>query len=93
VVVSVIVWELHLEGCHSLKEKRSILRSLKDRLRDRHNVSVAETDHQDAWQRAELSVAIVSSDRRQAQRLIERVDAMVASAPRVRILDTTTITY
>jgi uncharacterized protein YlxP (DUF503 family) len=76
-----------------LKEKRSVLRSLKDRLRDRHNVSVAETDHQNTWQRAELAVAIVSADRRQAERLVERVDAMVAAAPRVRILDTATITY
>ncbi len=92
-VVSVIVWELHLEGCTSLKEKRSILRSLKDRLCNRHNVSVAETAHQDSWQRAELCAAIVSSDRKLAQQVIGRVDEMVASNPRVRIMDTTTITY
>jgi uncharacterized protein YlxP (DUF503 family) len=93
VVVSVIAWELHLEGCTSLKEKRSIIRSLKDRLRNRHNVSVAETDHQDVWQRAELSAALVSSDRRMAEQVLGRVDEMVASEPRVRIIDTTTITY
>ncbi len=92
-VVSVIAWELHLEGCTSLKEKRSILRSLKDRLRNRHNVSVAETDHQDMWQRAELCAALVSSDRRMAEQVLGRVDEMVASEPRVRIIDTTTITY
>ncbi len=92
-VVSVVAWELHLEGCTSLKEKRSILRSLKDRLRNRHNVSVAETDHQNTWQRAELCVAVVSSDRNLAQQVIARVDEMVASEPRVRVIDTTTITY
>lgn len=92
-VVSVIAWELHLSGCTSLKEKRAVLRSLKDRLRNRHNVSVAETDHQDTWQRAELCVAVVSSDRRRAAEVISRADALVASEPRVRIIDSTTITY
>lgn len=76
-----------------MKEKRSILRSLKDRLRNKHNVSVAETDHQDLWQRAELAVAIVSSDRQRADQVIGRIDAMVASEPRVRVLDATTISY
>lgn len=88
-----IAWELHLDGCSSLKQKRAILRSLKDRLRGRHNVSVAETDHQDVWQRAELTAAVVSSDRRHAQALISRLDALVASDARVRIIDSTTIFY
>ena len=92
-VVGVISWELHLEGCSSLKQKRGILRSLKDRLRDRHKVSVAETDHQNTWQRAELSAAIVSSDRRQAQALLDRVDAFVASDAGVRIVDSAVIFY
>jgi uncharacterized protein len=93
VVVGVIAWELHLHGCTSLKQKRAVLRSLKDRLRGRHNVSVAETDHQDTWQRAEISVAIVSSDRRRAHEMLSRVDALVASDARVRIIDSTTILY
>lgn len=92
-VVGVISWELHLEGCSSLKQKRAILRSLKDRLRDRHKVSVAETGHQNTWQRAELSAAIVSSDRRQAQALLDRVDAFVASDAGVRIVDSAVIFY
>ena len=92
-VVGVISWELHLEGCSSLKQKRGILRSLKDRLRDRHKVSVAETDHQNTWQRAELSAAIVSSDRRQAQALLDRVDAFVASDAGVRVVDSAVIFY
>lgn len=92
-VVSVIAWELHLDGCTSLKQKRAVLRSLKDRLRGRHNVSVAETQYQDLWQRAELCAAIVSSDRRLAQQVLSRLDELVASEPRVRIIDTSTIHY
>jgi uncharacterized protein YlxP (DUF503 family) len=92
-VVSVVAWELHLNSCTSLKQKRAILRSLKDRLRGRHNVSVAETDHQDTWQRAEICVALVSSDRRRADEVLSRVDALVASEPRVRIIDSATFHY
>ncbi len=92
-VVGVICWELHIAGCGSLKEKRGVLRSLKDRLRNRHKVSVAETDHQNTWQRAELSVAVVSSDRRQVQAMLDSVDAVVASDGRVRIIDSTVFYY
>lgn len=92
-VVGVIVWELHIDGCSSLKQKRAILRSLKDRLRGRHNVSIAETGHQDIWQRAELGAAVVSSDRRRAQEMLSRIDSVVESDFRVRIIDSTTIFY
>lgn len=92
-VVGVVVWELHIDGCNSLKEKRAVVRSLKDRLRGRHNVSIAETDHQDTWQRAELAAAVVSSDRRRAQEMISRIDSVVESDFRVRIIDSTTIFY
>ena len=54
-VIGVVSWELEVYGAQSLKEKRSVVKSLLDRLRQRHNVSVAETDHQDLWQRAEIS--------------------------------------
>lgn len=82
-----------MNGCTSLKQKRAILRSLKDRLRGRHNVAVAETDHQDTWQRAELCAATVSTDRRRAEEVLSRADALVASEPRVRIVDSATYFY
>ena len=88
-----IAWDLHLDGCSSLKQKRAILRSLKDRLRGRHNVAVAETDYQDRWQRAELCAATVSTDRRRADEVLSRVDSVVASEPRVRIIDSATYFY
>lgn len=88
-----IAWELHLDGCSSLKQKRAVLRSLKDRLRGRHNVAVAETDYQDRWQRAELCAATVSTDRRRADEVLSRVDSVVASEPRVRIIDSATYFY
>ena len=84
------VWELHLEGCRSLKEKRGVLLPLKERLRRGHNLSVAETAHQDSWQRAELSCAALGTDRTVVEESLRTADRIVAAADGVRILDTMT---
>lgn len=72
-------WELSLPGCDSLKAKRSIVRSLKDRLRTKFNVSVAETGLQDVHARALVSVALVASDRRLAESMLDKIDHFVES--------------
>ena len=87
-VVGVITWDLHLEGCHSLKEKRHVLKSLKDRLHNRFNVSAAETAHNDLWQRAELTACVVSNDRTHAERVLREADRLVEAADGARIVDT-----
>ncbi len=89
-IVGLITWELHLAGCRSLKEKRHVLKSLKDRLHRRFNVSAAETDHQDLWQRAELTACVVSTDRTHAERVLREADRLVAGAGGARIVDTST---
>ncbi|PYP73284.1 MAG: DUF503 domain-containing protein [Gemmatimonadetes bacterium] len=89
-VVGVITWDLHLHGCQSLKEKRHVLKSLKDRLHNRFNVSAAETAHNDLWQRAELTVCVVSNDRIHAERVLREADRLVEAAAGARILDTST---
>ncbi|MBT3228884.1 MAG: DUF503 domain-containing protein [Candidatus Marinimicrobia bacterium] len=55
--------ELHLPAAQSLKQKRSVVKSLKDRLRSRYNVSVSEFDYLDKWQHAAIAVAMVSTDK------------------------------
>jgi uncharacterized protein YlxP (DUF503 family) len=79
VVVASQTWELQLHGCATLKEKRSVIRSLRDRLRARFNVSVAETGLQDVHGRALLSIAAVGSDRRLVESLLEKADRLVES--------------
>ena len=79
-VVASITWELSLPGCSSLKEKRSVIRSLRDRLRARFNVSVAETAHQDVWTRAQITVALVASDGRFAESVLDKADHLVAGS-------------
>jgi hypothetical protein len=90
VVVGVRTWELHLSGCQSLKDKRRILKSLKDRLHRQFNVSVAETAHHELWQRAELSCGVVARDRRQAESVLAAADGLVARDGLARIIDTAT---
>ncbi len=86
-VVGVIAWELEIFAAQSLKEKRSVVNSLKDRLHERFNVSVAETGHQDKWQKAELTAAVVSAERRHADSVLQSLDAFVAGDARARIID------
>jgi hypothetical protein len=70
-----------------------VVLSLKDRLHDRFNVSVAETGHQDAHQRAELAACLVSGDRRHAQSVLSSVDRMVEEESEARIVDSYTTFY
>lgn len=89
-IIGIATWELHLNGCRSLKEKRRVLKSLKDRLHDRFNVSVAETNHHDRWQRAELSCCVISNERRHAESVLTSADELVSRDPQARIIDSTT---
>lgn len=89
-VIGVRAWELHLAGAQSLKDKRSVLKSLKDRLHNEFNVAVAETGHQDVWQRAELTVCTVASDRSRAESTLASADRLIESNPFCRIIDTMT---
>ncbi len=75
--VVVLTWDLSIPGCRSLKEKRSAVRSLVERMRSRFNVSVAETGLQDVHDRAQVTAALVASDGRQAESLSDRLDSFV----------------
>ena len=64
--------ELHLPAAQSLKDKRHVLKSLKDKVRHRFEVSIAEVDHHDSWQRATLALACVSHDARHANEVVDK---------------------
>jgi uncharacterized protein YlxP (DUF503 family) len=83
VVVGVQTFSLSVPGASSLKAKRSVVQSLKERLRRRFNLSVAETGLQDVPGSAELTVAVVAASRSQADALLDRADAFVVAEPRV----------
>ncbi|MBI1892636.1 MAG: DUF503 domain-containing protein [Candidatus Rokubacteria bacterium] len=64
--------ELHLPGVSSLKEKRHVLKGIKERVKNRFNVSIAEVDLNDTWQRATLGIACVSNDSRHADEQVAK---------------------
>jgi uncharacterized protein len=77
--VGVLTLELRLENSHSLKDKRHVVASLKQRLRNKFNVAVAEIDHQDLWQRAAVAAVTVSSDYAHAEKLLRSVEEEASS--------------
>ena len=77
--IGVLTLELRLPHAHSLKDKRHVVKSLKDRLRHKFNVAVAEIDYQDLWQRAAVAAVTVSSDHGHAEQVLNSVEAEAAS--------------
>jgi len=61
--VAFLTLEIRIEAAHSLKDKRQVVRSMKDRLRNSFNISVAEIEVTDLWQRATIGVVSISSSR------------------------------
>ena len=71
-VVGLLTVELHVPGSQSLKDKRMVLRRIKDRLK-KFNVAVSEVEHHDLWQRAALAVVTVSTEEQHADRELAAV--------------------
>ena len=76
--IGVLTLDLHIEHSHSLKDKRQVVRSLKDRLRSKFNVATAELDHQESWQRAVIGVVTLSGDRSRVEEVLQRVEREAA---------------
>jgi len=87
VIVGTVKLRLMVRESRSLKEKRRVISSIKDRLRNAFNVSVAELEEQDSHQTAVLGVAIITSDRRFAQQVLAQVVNAVRSHPVAQLLD------
>jgi uncharacterized protein YlxP (DUF503 family) len=77
--IGVVTLELRLGNAHSLKEKRHVVESLKDRLRHKFNVAVAEIDYQELWQRSAVAAVTVSSDRVHAEKVLRAVEEEAAA--------------
>jgi hypothetical protein len=86
-VIGLLTLELHFPGAQSLKDKRQALRSLEQRLRNRHNVALAEVDHQDLWQRATLAVVSVNTDQVHLERALQAVAGEAATAREIELVD------
>jgi len=85
--VGIVQIQLHIPAARSLKDKRSVVQSIKERIRQRVHASVAEVDHQDLWQRCALGVAVVSGESHQVDELLQAVRDIVYGAPGAEVLD------
>lgn len=74
ITVGLLTLELHIAHSQSLKDKRQVLRGLKDRLRGRFNISVAEVDFQDTWQRSVVGAVTVSGNQSRAEETLDRAE-------------------
>jgi len=76
--IAFLTIELNIEAAQSLKDKRQVLRSLKDRLRSSFNVSVAELDSSNVWNRATVGVVSISDSRDYLDGLMKNVERQAA---------------
>ena len=77
--IGVLTLDIVLQNAHSLKDKRHVVKSLKDRLRAKFNVAVAEIDYQDLWQRSVIAAVTVSADRVYAEKVLQSVEDEAAA--------------
>ena len=91
--IGLLTLEIHLPYAHSLKEKRVVLQKVKSRLRARFNVSVAELDHQDLWQRSLVGVVCISSDQRNLESVLQDVEHESANILGGDLISTETIFF
>lgn len=86
-LIGVCLVDIHLPASGSLKNKRFIIKSLKDRIRKQFNVSIAEIDYHDLWQRSLLGMAVVTQEAQFAHQVLSKAVDVVRSETRIELLD------
>lgn len=71
--VGLLTLDLYIQHAQSLKDKRQVLRSLKDRLRAKFNVAVAELEHHDTWQRSVIGIVTLSNEESHVEESLQQV--------------------
>ena len=86
-LVGLARFDLRIPGCGSLKEKRHVVKGLTAGIRQKFNVSVAEVDHQDLWQRTTIAVSAASGEAYHVKRVLQQVERYIATWPRLEFID------
>jgi uncharacterized protein YlxP (DUF503 family) len=81
-------FDLKIPGCGSLKQKRHVLKSLTSSIRSTFNVSVAEVDHHDLWQRTVIAVATTGAEQYHVRKTMQQVERFVEAWAEVEVIDT-----
>ena len=85
-IVGIMVLDLHASSTHSLKQKRQIVTSIKEKLRHKFNISVIESDHQDLWQKIQVAIAMVSNSKTILQKAFDQIEDFVLLNYPVRLV-------
>ena len=85
--IALVTVEIYIPFAHSLKDKRSVVRSLKEQLRTRFNASVSEFGYQDKWQRALIGVCMLSGNRKKLEKDMALVQQQCQELHNVEIID------
>ena len=85
-IVGLCTIELYIPDGHSLKAKRQILLSLKDRLRNKFNLSVAEVGDQELWQKAVLGIACVANEGAYVNKVLDQAINLIRSVPTIELV-------
>jgi uncharacterized protein YlxP (DUF503 family) len=86
-IIGVLVVEAVIYDAGSLKEKRSVLKSASAKIKQRFNVSIAETDHQNVWQRTEWAIVSISTERVQVEKELQKSLKLLESYTELEITD------
>jgi uncharacterized protein YlxP (DUF503 family) len=74
-----MVLDMHTDSAHSLKQKRQIVASIKEKLKNKFNISLIESDYQDLWQKTQLSVAMAANSRAIAEKTFQQIEDFIFS--------------
>ncbi|MBL7032089.1 MAG: DUF503 domain-containing protein [Nitrospira sp.] len=86
-IVGLLTLDLHIPEANSLKSKRKILKSLIERIKNKFNVSVAEVDSQNLWQRSVIGIAYVSNETVMINRIFEKIRTQVNNTHSVELIN------
>lgn len=86
-IVGLLTLDLHIPEANSLKGKRFVLKSLIDRIRNKFNVSVAEVDANDLWQRSVIGIAYVANETVIINKVFEQIKNLVVSIHTVELIE------
>jgi len=89
VTVGVLIIDIMIRTSASLKEKRYVLKSIKDKLKHKFNVSVAELDFQDKWQRSQLGIALISNEFSHVEKSLQKVFRFLDESDEYEIINYT----
>ncbi|RJQ43648.1 MAG: DUF503 domain-containing protein [Nitrospiraceae bacterium] len=88
-IVGLLTLDIHIPESHSLKEKRFVIKSLIDRIKNKFNVSVAEVDANDLWQRSVIGIAFVTNETVMVNKVFEQIRNLVDTIHTVQLINST----